>query len=264
MSQTVCRYQDRRDEMLVAYLYDDMEIGERAAFAGHLGGCVACQVELADLESVRRDLARWTPPEPARVLAFSSPPVRRRSLWTALGEAPGWAQVAAALLVLALSAAIANLEIRYDRDGFAIRTGWSEVARARPTDTANGQAAAETRQPSQVAPALWQADLATLETTLRAEMQNVSPPGGRGPSASVDEEALLRRVRAMIEVSERNQRNELALRVAEVARDMQAQRTADLQRIQRTFLVLENTTGGAIVRQRQLLNNLAVRVSQQP
>jgi hypothetical protein len=53
------------------------------------------------------------------------------------------------------------------------------------------------------------------------------------------------------------------LRVAEIARDVQAQRTADLQRIQRTFTVLETNTAGEIVKQRQLWNNLAMRVSQQ-
>jgi len=70
-------------------------------------------------------------------------------------------------------------------------------------------------------------------------------------------------VRALIEASEQNQRRELALRVAEIARDVQAQRTADLQRIQRTFTVLETNTAGEIVKQRQLWNNLAMRVSQQ-
>ena len=62
--------------------------------------------------------------------------------------------------------------------------------------------------------------------------------------------ALLRRVRTLIDASESSQRRELALRVAEVARDVQAQRNADLQRIQRTFTVLENKTAGEIVKQR--------------
>ena len=67
----------------------------------------------------------------------------------------------------------------------------------------------------------------------------------------------------MIDASERNQRRELALRVAEIAQNVQAQRAADLQRIQGTFTVLENRTTGEMVKQRALFNNLAMRVSQQ-
>jgi hypothetical protein len=66
----------------------------------------------------------------------------------------------------------------------------------------------------------------------------------------------------MIDASERNQRTELALRVAELTRDVQAQRTADLQRIQGTFTVFENRTAGEMVRQRTMLNNLATLASQ--
>jgi hypothetical protein len=78
-----------------------------------------------------------------------------------------------------------------------------------------------------------------------------------------DNAALLRQVRALIAASESNQRRELALRVAELGRDFQLVRNADLQRIQRSFTVLENQTGGAIVRQGQLLDKIATRVSQQ-
>ena len=46
---------------------------------------------------------------------------------------PAWAQVAAALFVLGVSATIANLDVRYDRSGLTIRTGWSkpQACRAR-------------------------------------------------------------------------------------------------------------------------------------
>jgi len=70
------------------------------------------------------------------------------------------------------------------------------------------------------------------------------------------------RVRTMLHDSEQRQQRELALRVAEVARDVQAQRQADLVRIDRTLGVLQNNTGLAVRRQEQLLNSLAVRVSQ--
>jgi hypothetical protein len=66
----------------------------------------------------------------------------------------------------------------------------------------------------------------------------------------------------MIRDSEQRQQRELALRIAEEARDRQMQRQADLVKIDRTLGVLSNNTGMAVRRQEQLLNNLAVRVSQ--
>jgi hypothetical protein len=274
MSVTDCTYDGRRDEILVAYLYEDMEPPERELFAAHLPGCGACRTELDDLTSVRAGLARWTPPEPERRLTLA-PPVPRRParIWSALAEVPAWAQVAAALLVLGIAAGVANLNVQYDRDGFSVRTGWMAPATAGPafrsaesggtpelklgpTAAAAGGQAAD--------PAPWRAELAALERSFRAQVQNASATPQPARSGADDAE-LLRRVRAIVEASERNQQRELALRVAEVARDMQAHRVADLQRIQRTLNVIENATGGAIVRQGRVLNDLraAVRVSQQ-
>ena len=111
----------------------------------------------------------------------------------------------------------------------------------------------------------WRADLAALETALRADIQNAAPPAQRAALAADsagDSAALLRQVRTLIAASESSQRRELALRVAEVARDFQVQRNADLQRIQGTFTVLENKTTGEIVKQRTVLNNLATWASQ--
>ena len=96
-------------------------------------------------------------------------------------------------------------------------------------------------------------------------MQNAAPPAQRAALAADsagDNAALLRQVRTLIAASESSQRRELALRVAEVARDFQVQRNADLQRIQGTFTVLENKTTGEIVKQRTVLNNLATWASQ--
>jgi hypothetical protein len=162
-------------------------------------------------------------------------------------------QVAAALVVLGLSLRAANLQLRIDQDGITVRTGIASPA----------PAAALAAIPTG-ADAPWRADLAALEQTIRAEVQDVSQQS-RGSQIAADgpeAQALLRRVRAMIEASERNQRTELAFRVAEIARDVQAQRSADLQRVQATFNVFENRTASEIVRQRTMLNNLATLASQ--
>ena len=73
----------------------------------------------------------------------------------------------------------------------------------------------------------------------------------------------MRRMRAMIEESERNQQRELALRVAEIASETRAQRQADLTRINRSLGAFEQNTGIEVMRQRELLNRL-VRTSQLP
>ena len=252
MNDRVCGFENR-DEAIVGYLYDDLEPGARRAFEDHVIGCPACQTEVAALRDVRSDLARWTPPGPARVLTFDPAPRRRARVWAALADVPAWVQVAAALLVLGISLRAANLQVRIDQEGFSVRTGVSSPApAAAPAPIPSGPDAP------------WRADLAALEQTIRTEVQNVSRQS-RGDQIAADGpevQALLRRVRTMIEASERNQRTELAFRVAEIARDVQAQRSADLQRVQTTFNVLENRTSSEMVRQRTMLNNLATLASQ--
>jgi hypothetical protein len=255
---------ERRDEILVAYLYDDLEPEERHSFAAHLSRCTVCRTELDELREVRSDLAEWTPPAPARVLTFAPPmPAPRGRVSSAVADMPAWAQVAAAMLVLGvatgLAAGIGHINVRVDDTGFTVRTGWS----ATPEEPAQaaGQRAAAARA-NEAAEAPWRAELATLEASLRAEMQNAAAQRAIANDTG-DNAALVRQTRGLIAASETNQRRELALRVAELARDFQVQRSADLERIQRNFIVLESTTGGAINQQRALLDRIATRVSQQ-
>jgi hypothetical protein len=70
-------------------------------------------------------------------------------------------------------------------------------------------------------------------------------------------------VRALIDESEQRQRRELALRTAEIIRDVDAQRQYDFTRVQRALGQFEGQTGLEFQRQRQDLNNL-IRVSQRP
>jgi hypothetical protein len=117
-------------------------------------------------------------------------------------------------------------------------------------------------------PAVTPRDLQALETRLRTELAQVRTAAeSRAPltvSASGSSDAeLLARVRALIDESELRQRRELALRTAEVVRDIDAQRQFDWARVQRALGQFEGTTGAEIQRQRQELNNL-IRVSQRP
>ena len=262
MTNMMCSYDGNRDEILVAYVYDEIDPAARAVFDAHLTACAPCRAELTELRGVRAQLGRWAPPEPARVFAddSASRAGARASVWTKLGDVPAWAQVAAALLFLGVAAGVANLDVRHDGEGWSVRTGWlrSPVA----------PGVAQDSDPARSVP--WRADLAALERQLRTEFHAaaaassgaIETSAGRSSSpAAVNDAELLRRVRALVDERDRKQQRELALRLAQVVRDVNAQRQADLVKIDRSLGLIQNNTGVEAMRQRELLNYL-VRVSQ--
>jgi hypothetical protein len=260
MTESICTYQGDREGSLIAYLYDDIEPAERAAFEAHLARCPLCRGELDALGAVRAQLSRWAPPEPVL-----SPRDRSRgSRWTAWRGLPAWAQVAAAMLLVGVSLGAANLDVRYDRNGLSVRTGWLRPAPA-TISTSIGPAAAP-----------WRSDLTALGQQLRNEFQGSQraasatvPSAQSGPSAvsmspksAASDAGLMRRVKALLDESERQQQRELALRVAEVVHDVNSQRQADLRKIDMNIGLVQNATGAEVLRQREMLNYLVQRVSQ--
>jgi hypothetical protein len=260
MTEMSCTYQENRDEALLAQLYNEGDDeGERAAFDAHLAGCSACCAELAELACVRAQLAAWTPAEPTRAFTYGTQPktAPRATVWAALREVPVWAQVAAALLCVGIAAGVANLDVRYGRDGLSVRTGWiaSPIADTRDAPTA-------VVPPAPVDADAWRAELTTIEQRLRTEFRAASSRPAAVQAPAPGSEEILRRVQALVEESESRQQRELALRIGELLRDVQAQRTADLVRIDRTLGYIQNGTGAEVMRQRRMLNDLAVRVTQ--
>ena len=272
MADILCGYTADRDETLVAYLYDDIEPAQRAAFDAHIVTCERCRQELDDLRGVRGRLESWTAPEADGPLTLPAPafiaPPPRAGLWGVMRDVPAWAQVAAAMLVLGVSAglagAIAHLEIRYSAGGLTVRTGWSRpesdaraVVPAAPAATPNTSIAA--------AAAPWSGDLKALEARMRTELRDrpaaSAPVPARSDATAAGDAQLLRRVRALLEDSERKQRNELALRIAEVVEEFDAKRGTDLANI-RSMKTIQSATGAEIVRQQQWLN-LLTRTSMQ-
>jgi hypothetical protein len=264
MSNSICTYSNR-DEVIVAYVYGELGAGERDLFARHVRECVECREEVAQFTGVRRQLALWTPPALESLVAngsrtpgaeanASSTTGARSSGWWAV---PAWAQVAAAMLCLGIGtgvgAGLADLRLTYGSQGLTIATGRSMARDAALASADRGATAVAT-----------QAQLTALEQQLRSEMASTRAELARmtQPADQASTDAVMRRVRTLLHDSEQHQQRELALRVAEVARDVQAQRQADLVRIDRTLGVLQNNTGLAVRRQEQLLNSLAVRVSQ--
>jgi hypothetical protein len=255
MTHMHCSLTHDRDETLIAYLYDDIEPAVRATFDQHLITCDRCRTDLDALAGVRSQLARWTPPEPnfARAQAAALPVASRRPWWR---EMPAWAQTAAALLFLGVAAGIANVEVRYDTNGLTVRTGWSRV----PQPAARIVPAAQ--RADEAAP--WRADLTALERQLRTEMHAAQPVAAT-PRPAANETEILRRVRSLLDESERRQQNELALRVAEVAAELNAKRQAEMFRIGRSLRETENklgVVGAEVVRTRSSLNYI-MNVNQQ-
>jgi hypothetical protein len=278
MTELSCSYGDDRDEVIVAFLYDDPDasLEERSRFETHLLTCARCQADVASLRGVRTHLARWSPPEPS--FATGSPlfnpqsAVRNPHWWSAI---PVWAQVAAAMLFLGVSAGIANLDVRYDQNGLNITTGWMKPAAAKlaTAQTSEGGPKLVTAQPTESGPKLvtdqstaapWRADLAALEQQLRTELrasQASSPAAQAARAASSSDAETLRRVRVLLDESEKRQQRELALRIAEVVRDVDTQRKADLRNIDHTLGLVRNDLGVEVMKQRQSLN-LLYRASQ--
>ena len=258
------------NEALVAYLYGECDDIERRRVERHLAECARCASELHELQSVRGTLAAWTPP-PVRLgfrIVQDPPAPARRWGGAAL---PAWAQLAAAVFLFAAGAAVAQLDLRYNSGSVTIRPKWArgtdavtpvpavERSTAAPLGAAESASAAGSQDQPRGAAA--PADLTAMAETLRRSLteasQNASDQGGPG-----NDLLLLRRVQAMIEQSEQKQQRELALRLAQVVRDVDVQRRADLLRVEQNFGQLEGQTGAAVAQQRELLNYL-VRVSEQ-
>lgn len=279
MNKIQCIYPDR-DAVLAGYLYEDIDVQERVAFDKHLTACRWCSEELAELRGVRHTLGQWAPPEPTRTFASFEPRASieppshvPRAWWH---QVPVWAQVAAAMLVLGASASIANLDIRYDRAGLSVRTGWSKPAQPPAQTAAPAPVAAATQDVAKAAQgdAPWRADLAALQNQLRSEMRTASAASTTVAAASTTPAASLvsasdsmsdaefrRRVRVLLDESEKRQKTELALRVAEVVHDVDAQRQSDLAKIDRSLGYIQTNTYSEQLKQREMVNYL-VKASQ--
>jgi hypothetical protein len=268
-NELTCTYSGNRDEAIVEYLYGALDSAAGADFERHLARCGVCIDEVRALGGVRKVLAEWTPPEPIRALehqrgagprAAAPAPAR----WPGVRGLPAWARVAAAMVCLGVGLGAANLRLTYGAQGLSLQTGWLQ-----PTASAEASTPAADAAP-------WRAELTALQEQLRREMtQARSTPAaatnevggssaGVAPAADPDRDALVRQVRALIGQSEQRQQRELAIRIGDLSNDVQAQRRADLSRIERSIGLVQNSTGMEVLRQREMLNSLAVRVSQRP
>jgi hypothetical protein len=245
-----------RKEQLVAFIYDELEGSERRGFETHLPSCAECRAELAGLRATRGMLTSWAPPEPdfgLRIVrgAAAPPPPRFRI-------APAWALAAAAVLVMAIGAAIANIELRYGSEGLLVRTGWNRqpapVVAATGSEAVSLTPAALARWSDQVS--VLDRRMRELESTVARESATVQAAGPRMSDAE------WRRVSDMVDQSETRQQRELALRIRQVLQDVEARRRTDLVAIQQGFGQLQGATAMEAAQHRDVMNYLKL-VSQQ-
>jgi hypothetical protein len=241
-------------QTLVAYLYGEVDHATRQAVDAHLDTCAACASEVTSLGDVRSELGLWVPPDVeldfAIVKKSELPPaaVLRPARWWS--SVPAWAQAAAAILVIAAGAAIANVQVKAGPEGFIVTTGWMGAS-ALSTPSAREASGVEVEE--------WKPALVALEQQLRNEFRSTREPESPGAARGAVDEATLRRVRQLIAESEQRHERALAMRFVEFTRDMNMQRRADLMNISRGMVNYDEQ----LQRQRQLINNV-MRVSTTP
>jgi anti-sigma factor RsiW len=256
----VFRCEDK--DTLVAYLYGEVDSDMRREVERHLRTCAACTHETEGLQEARQDLQLWMPPEPAlgfSITQKSSPaapaPVLTSPRWAALHSLPVWAQVAAAALLVAASAAIANVEVRSTTDGLVVTTGWMQKS--------NPTAAMPDLQASKEE---WRRELVALEQNLRAEITarqeairtavTIPPvePGGRFDTA-----AVFQRVQSMIAASEDRQQQEMARRFIQAERTWNMRWTNDRQAMSRHLGNLQGRTMAVQAGQQEMMNQFRLQ-----
>ena len=157
------------------------------------------------------------------------------------------------MLVLGVSASIANLDVRYDRaSGLHVTTGWSKA-----TSVQAPAAAPET----QVDAAPWRSDLAAMQKQLRDEMRTQSTASATlaaasaAPvSATMSDAEFSRRVRPLLDASDEAQKQDFAIKLVQLQKDVYAQQQADLAKLYKAMGVFQTTTRGELASQRQVLS----------
>lgn len=232
-------------ELLVGFLYDEIDPVSKRSFERHLLTCADCRDELAELGATREQIALWAPPDADlgfRIVRGAAEPAPSRPRWFSFS--PAWGLAAAAIVMLATGAAIANLDVRYGSDGLVVRTGW--------THGADTQAA--------VTPVDWKAQAQELDRRLRdLEQASAAQSNVQNASASNESDAeLLQRVREIVGQSETRQQRAVAARLTELMREYDAQRRLDLATINQGMTRLQATSGSTRDAVRQLVVRTAL------
>lgn len=242
-----------KQELLIAYLYDEVSPEDRQGCEAHLRQCAECRDEMEGLRSTRGHLALWAPPEPDlgfRVIrggAAPAPALPRR-----MRLAPAFGFAAAAVIVLAVAAAIANVELRYGSDGVVVRTGWARSDAQPAAQTASTPAAGATDAAAHFTALNQRLD--QLESALAAQPGAVATQTGAGTGMSDTE--MLRRVREIVTEAESRQRVTMAQVLLQAVNDFERQRRIDLAALQQGIGNERALTNAEMAQTRDIVNQL--------
>jgi hypothetical protein len=221
-------------ELLLGYLYDDLAAGDRAAFDAHLATCADCRDEVSALRQTRASLTSWAPPEPDlgfHIVRSSTPASSRTARWRL---SPAWGLAAAAALTLAVSAAVANLEIRVGAGGVVVRTGWGPSPAAADTPALQASTAALQKVEARVK---------ELESQLAARPATAATVTGPAvPVNRMTDADIVRLVRQLVSDSEQRQQDVLARQILQVSRDTEVARRNDLDRMLTAYRQLQGAS----------------------
>ena len=254
----VFRCEDK--DTLVAYLYGEVDADVRREVERHLRTCSACTRETEGLQHVRQDLQLWMPPEPALGFGIvqkapaTPAPVLTSSRFATLHQLPVWVQAAAAVLVVAVGAGIANVQVRSTSDGITVTTGWMQPA----VTPMAADPVIEATDPE------WRRELVALEQNLRAEIASQqdaikAATMPRQPDTNADRSALLVRVQKMIEESEERQQQEMALRFIQADRVWSSRWSTDRATMTRQLGSLQGRTLAVQAGQQEMMNQFKLQ-----
>jgi hypothetical protein len=235
---------------LVAYLYGECEPSEHETIAAHLKRCVSCAGEISGLGATRRTLASWIPPETAlgfqitrtedvarQASVLERPKVVKPVRWWS-APLPAWAQAAAALVIFA-----AGMSFGLARNGSSGQAGRVESA-VTPS--------AVSATPVSVS----RADLSQLEKRLRDEMALFRSTPAAAAAAPVNQDAVMRQVKSLLEESEERQRRDFTLRMVEQASAFEQQRRVDLASVRTTMGQSQGAIGTEVRQQREAIDRI--------
>ncbi len=231
-------------DALLDYLYEEGDPAERLRIATHLQECAACSVAVLEFQNVRGMLSDWTPP--AAPSSDSGSSQDRRTV----AERERGSGSARSLVV--------GVGPRHDERngrGPQVRAGLGPLSRPRPPLLfVSGMAVSQLNVDYRMAAdgGLRSSCAGTLRRRSHSRTEWIMLPPERAAvrmtrsmrrlrrdssknASSADTEDLLQRVRAMIDQSEQRQQRELALRLSQVAREVETQHQADVLRIQQDF-----------------------------
>ena len=248
-------------ELLIGYLYDEVDQAERRIMEQHLLSCGECRSEVRELRSTRTRLSSWTPPAPALELQVvrGARAAAKARYWAV---SPAWGLAAAAMLLLSIASVVANVEVKVGPDGVTLRTGAArEPLPAVPVPAQTSAAAVPA-----VADSTVRRELEALGQRIRhleTGAGNGAVPASSRAAAAQAAPEVLRAVRQLVAASESRQEQELARRISQVLRDVEAARRLDLDRTQRALVEVQGIADTTIIRQREMENHF-LRAVQQP